>query len=133
MGKWFTIEEMCHSTTAKAKGIDNKPTPYAVKNINLLIDNILDPLRERWGGPITVNSGYRCSALNIAVGGSYTSHHKKGMAADITVGSQLDNRRLFQLAMDMKLPFCQLIDERNFSWIHISYDKDDVRRQVLKL
>ena len=98
-----------------------------------LVDNVLDPLREAWGRPLTVSSGYRCPALNRAVGGSATSHHMDGMAADITTGNKVDNRRLFQLIINLKLPFTQLIDERDFSWVHVSYDPANVKRQVLKL
>lgn len=98
-----------------------------------LVDNVLDPLREAWGHPLTVSSGYRCPALNRVVGGSATSHHMKGMAADITTGNKVDNRKLFQQIIDLNLPFTQLIDEKDFSWVHVSYDPANVKRQVLKL
>ena len=130
---YFTIKELCDSATARAKGIDNTPTADIEVNLRRLVENVLDPLREAWGRPITVNSGYRCPALNAAVGGSRTSHHLRGMAADITSGDRADNRRLFQLAMNLRLPFCQLIDEKGFAWVHISYDPDNVKRQVLRL
>ena len=68
-------------------GIDNTPPSSAVKALNDLVDNVLDPLREAWGGPIRVNSGYRCPELNRIVGGTPTSQHQRGEAADITVGS----------------------------------------------
>lgn len=131
--KYFTIKELSRSATAAARNIDNTPPAEAERNLTALVSNILDPLREAWGKPVTVNSGYRCPALNRAVGGSRTSHHLRGMAADITTGNKADNRRLFQLAINMKLPFTQLIDERGFSWVHISYDPDNIKRQVLKL
>ncbi|MCI9284321.1 MAG: peptidase M15 [Muribaculaceae bacterium] len=131
--KHFTIDELTRSTVARIKHIDNTPPAEAVANLTALVDNILDPLRWAWGRPIAVTSGYRCHALNRAVGGSPTSHHLRGMAADITTGSNADNRRLFQMAIDLGLPFCQLIDERGFSWVHISYDPANVKRQVLKL
>ena len=102
-------------------------------NVAALVDKVLDPLREAWGKPITVTSGYRCAALNKAVGGSGTSHHCKGMAADISTGNKVENRRLFQLIIDLGLPFTQLIDEKNFSWVHVSLDQSDVKRQVLRL
>ncbi len=131
--KYFTIKELSRSTTASARKIDNTPSAEAERNLTALVANVLDPLREAWGKPVTVNSGYRCPALNRAVGGSKTSHHLRGMAADITTGNRTDNRRLFQLAINMDLPFTQLIDERGFSWIHISHDPDNIKRQVLKL
>lgn len=130
--KYFTIKELCKSSTATAKGIDNSPNSEIVKNLELLIDNILDPLRERYGKPITVNSGYRCPELNKAVGGSKTSHHMKGLAADITVGSPKNNKVLFDLIKEMDLPFDQLIDEKKLSWVHVSYSTKP-RKQILYL
>lgn len=130
--KYFTIKELCKSSTATAKGIDNSPNSEIVKNLEQLIDNILDPLRERYGKPITVNSGYRCSELNKAVGGSKTSQHMKGLAADITVGSPKKNKVLFDLIKEMDLPFDQLIDEKKLSWVHVSYSTTP-RKQILYL
>lgn len=130
--KYFTIKELCKSSTATAKGIDNSPNSEIVKNLELLIDNILDPLRERYGKPITVNSGYRCPELNKAVGGSKTSQHMKGLAADITVGSPKKNKVLFDLIKEMDLPFDQLIDEKKLSWVHVSYSTKP-RKQILYL
>lgn len=129
----FTIDELTRSTVARMRHIDNTPPPEAVAALTALVDNILDPLRRAWGRPVTVTSGYRCHALNRAVGVSPTSHHLRGMAADITTCNNADNRRLFQLAIDLGLPFTQLIDERDFSWVHISYDPDNVKRQILRL
>lgn len=129
--KYFTIKELSASNTAKEKGIKNVPDPLAVANLHELVDNVLDPLREAWGGPIKVNSGYRCNELNVLVNGATNSHHKYGMAADITVGSTYKNRQLFELAQKLKLPFTQLIDEKHYQWVHISYDRTDLRGQVL--
>ena len=130
--KYFTIKELCKSSTATQKGIDNSPNSEIVSNLEQLVDNILDPLREAYGKPIKVNSGYRCEALNKAVGGSKTSYHKTGLAADITGGSKTENKKIFELAQKLKLSFDQLIDENNFSWIHISFSKKP-RKQVLHL
>lgn len=71
--KYFTIKELCKSTTAEQLGIDNSPNSEIVNNLKQLVEYILDPLRERYGKPIHVNSGYRCPALNKAVNGSKTS------------------------------------------------------------
>ena len=131
--KYFSFQEFGRSGTAYRHGIANTAPESARKNIAVLVDKVLDPLREAWGKPIAVTSGYRCAALNKAVGGSATSHHCKGMAADLTTGNCVENRRIFQLIMDMGLPFTQLIDEKNFSWVHVSLDPADVKRQVLKL
>lgn len=131
--KYFTIDELTRSQTARERGIDNSPTPGIKQNLERLVANVLDPLREAWGRPIVVTSGYRCPALNAAVGGAKGSHHMCGMAADITTGNVVDNRRLFQLILDLGLPFTQLIDEKGFSWLHVSYDPANLKRQVLKL
>lgn len=131
--KYFTIAELCASSTATAKSIDNTPTPGITQNLERLVANVLDPLREAWGKPIVVTSGYRCPELNKAVGGAKNSHHMQGMAADISTGNKVDNRRLFQKILDLGLPFTQLIDEKGFSWIHVSYDTSNLKRQVLKL
>lgn len=130
--KYFTIKELCSSFTAIQKKIDNTPNSSIVNNLKQLVDCILDPLRERYGKPIKVNSGYRCIALNEAVKGSKTSQHIKGLAADITAGSPKENKILFNLAQELKLPFDQLIDEKQFRWIHISFSKNP-RKQVLHL
>ena len=130
--KYFTIKELCKSSTAIQKGIDNTPNSEIVNNLKKLVEYILDPLRERYGKPIHVNSGYRCDALNKAVGGSKTSQHRYGLAADITAGSKFENRRLFILAQKLDLPYDQLIDEKGYSWIHISYSEKP-RKQILHL
>lgn len=129
--KYFTIEEMTKSSTAKANGIDNTPNQTAIDNLTKLIEIVLDPLRELWGGPIVVNSGYRCEELNKAVGGVSTSHHKLGCAADITVGSIKKNKKLFKLLLDSDLQWTQAISEKGCRWIHVSYVESDLKRQVL--
>lgn len=131
--EFFTIKELTRSTTAEARKIDNTPTKEAEANIIALIDNVLDPLRRAYGGPITVTSGYRSPKLNASIGGVKTSQHQKGQAADITAGSPEENKRLFDLARELNLPFCQLIDEKKYEWVHISYDMNNVKRQVLHL
>lgn len=94
---------------------------------------VLDPLREAYGKPIIVTSGYRCPELNKVLKGSRTSQHMKGQAADITVGTKEGNKKLFELAQELNLPYCQLIDEKKFTWVHISYDPNNVKRQILHL
>ena len=131
--KYFTIAELSRSDVAARRGIVNTPGPTETANLTALVDNVLDPLREAWGRPITVNSGYRCPALNKAVGGVASSQHLTGHAADITTGNSVDNRRLFEMVQRLGLPFDQLIDESDFTWIHISHDPRRNRRQILKL
>ncbi|MDO4971495.1 MAG: D-Ala-D-Ala carboxypeptidase family metallohydrolase [Bacteroidales bacterium] len=119
--KHFTLEELTRSTTASLRGIDNTPSAEAIGCLEQLVEHILDPLREAWGKPIHVNSGYRCPRLNKEVGGSPSSQHMKGQAADITTGNPADNRRLYHLLSTQNLPVDQAINERDFSWIHLSY------------
>lgn len=131
--EFFTIKELTRSATAEARKIDNTPTREAEANLTELINKVLDPLRKAYGKPITVTSGYRSPRLNASVGGVKTSQHQKGQAADITAGSPEENKRLFDLAQELNLPFCQLIDEKKYRWVHISYDKNNVKKQVLHL
>lgn len=131
--KYFTIEEMTKSSTATAKGIDNTPSQEILAKLQKLIEAILDPLREWYGKPIRVNSGYRCEALNEAIGSkANNSQHLYGEAADITAGSKEENKKLFEYIKD-NLPFDQLINESDFSWIHVSYREGRLRKQVLAL
>ena len=131
--KYFSFQEFERSETATRYAIDNSMSETAKANVAVLVDRVLDPLREAWGRPIYVNSGYRCAELNKAVGGSETSHHMRGMAADISTGNYVDNAKLFQLIQTLKLPFTQLIDESNFAWVHVSLDPANIKRQILKL
>ncbi len=119
--KHFTIKELTASATAQRLDIDNTPTAEAVANLQQLVANVLDPLRETYGRPIYVNSGYRCPALNRAVGGVPSSQHLTGEAADITAGNNRENRRLLGLIKKMKLPVDQVIDEQDCTWLHVSY------------
>lgn len=97
MAKHFTLAELTHSAEAAQNNIDNTPPADAVARLNTLADKLLDPVRELWGGPLTVNSGYRCTALNRIVGGAARSAHLRGEAADITTGSTEGNRLLFNM------------------------------------
>ena len=130
--KYFTIQELSHSDTAVARGIDNCPTAEAIHNLTKLVENVLDPLREKYGKPIRIRSGYRSAILNRSVNGATSSQHRVGEAADITVGSKEENRKLFEI-IRLELPFDQLIDERDFSWVHVSFREGRNRKQVLKL
>lgn len=130
--KHFTIDELCRSDTARSRGIDNTPTEEVRKNLTALVGNVLDPLREWYGKPIYVNSGYRCPALNKAVGGVANSQHLTGQAADIDVNDRAENRRLMKHIED-NLDFDQLIWENGGAWVHVSYRADGKnRRQVLR-
>ena len=122
---YFTISELTASATAQREGIDNRPTESAYHLLHVLVEQLLDPIREAWGEPIVVSSGYRCKELNALVGGVKNSHHILGCAADLIAGNKADNRRLFNLIQQMqqegKIRFTQLILEGDGRWIHISY------------
>lgn len=126
--KNFSLEEFVRSSTARMCGIDNTPNEAVKERLHSLCVNILQPLRDEWGSPIVVSSGYRCGRLNRRVGGVSRSDHLYGCAADIktledTPGS---NRRLFELAVKMMRRgrlrgVKQIVDEYGYDWIHISW------------
>ena len=97
--KYFTLKEMTKSDTAIRRRISNVPNEQEKQNIYQLVEKILDPLREAYGKPIIVSSGFRCEKLNTAVGGSKTSQHKTGQAADIRSleDTREENKKLFDL------------------------------------
>ncbi len=130
--EYFTMRELTRSRTAQRLGIDNTPPAEAVEQLRLLVDHVLDPLRKAYGRPIHVNSGYRCPALNRAVGGAPRSQHMRGQAADITAGSPTANRCLLQLIRTHRLPVDQVIDEHGGAWLHVSHSANP-RRQFLSV
>lgn len=124
----FKWSEFTHSDTAKMLHINNEVTTWEVRdNIIALVDNILQPLRDAWGGPLVINSGYRCLELNRAVGGVPTSQHVLGQACDVGV---TDPYALAKLAKRMKLDYDQMIVYPSF--VHFSYRRDGGNRgQIL--
>lgn len=132
--KYFTISEFLFSERAIAKKIWNGANREVEDNLIALVSAILDPLREKYGKPITVSSGYRCKALNNVIpNASKTSQHMTGEAADITVKSKSGNRQLAKMVVEMGLPFDQIIDEADYSWVHVSYKRvGNNRRQILR-
>ena len=133
--KHFSISELKSSATALREGIDNRPSKCAYHLLHVLVDQLLDPIREVWGEPIVVSSGYRCKELNTLVGGAKNSHHLLGCAADIIAGNRADHRKLFRLIVKMQqqgqIRFTQLIWEGDGRWIHVSYVPSDLRCQVI--
>lgn len=124
LSKNFTYDEMIHSATAKRLNIDNTPNARELENLKVLCQTVLQPIRDKRGSAITVTSGYRCPKLNALVGGSKTSQHAFGQAADITLGNPTLNKKLFNMIVDMinkkEIRVGQLIDEYNYRWLHIS-------------
>lgn len=125
MAEYFTLKELCASDTAERMGIDNFPTFEAAAHLQELTEQLLDPLRRAWGGPIRVTSGYRCTRLNSAVGGVTTSAHKTGYASDL-VDPKGKTERLIEFARNWVVlngvRFDQLIretDSKGSVWLHI--------------
>ena len=133
--KYFKFSELTASATAERLAIDNTPPRAAQQMLTVLVEQLLDPIRRRYGAPIIVTSGYRCPALNTAVGGVANSHHIIGCAADITAGSIEQNRVLFALIIEMQaahaIRFTQVIAEKGYRWLHISYVPGMLRNQVI--
>ena len=134
--KYFSINELTSSATALREGIDNRPSKCAYHLLHVLVDQLLDPIREAWGEPIVVSSGYRCKQLNTLIGGVKNSHHLLGCAADIIAGNRADHRKLFKIIQQMhqegRIKFTQLIWEGDGRWIHISYVPGDLRCPVIE-
>jgi len=128
--KYFSIKELCQSEVAEQYNIDNTPSEEAKKNMQRLIDVVLDPAREEFGEPVTVNSGYRSKKLNAKLKGSDTSDHQTGNAADITGGSVEKNRKLFRILVKLG-KYDQLIWENGGEWIHVGYRETGNRHIML--
>ena len=133
LSKNFALSEITHSNTAKRLGIDNEPTETHLQNMQHLVDDILQPLRDGVG-PIRISSGYRNPSLNRAIGGSVSSQHCKGEALDIQFWQmgKMMNELIYEWILDSGLEFDQMINEFDFAWIHISLKAKDNRKQVLE-
>lgn len=136
--KYFSIKELTNSETAKKRGIPNIPSANEIKHLTELIENILDPLREAWGSPIKITSGYRGLALNKAVGGSTTSAHNAGYAADmVPANGKITEFKKFVMDWLKKndIKFDQYINEFSgvSQWVHIAIKNrnGDQRKQYL--
>lgn len=131
----FSLQEMTKSETALRKNMPNVPTEADIANMKLLAEKVLQPLRDHYGVGIKVNSGYRSPDVNAAVGGSRTSDHCKGQAADIEIAG-IPNATLAQYIKD-SLQYTQLILEfytpgvPDSGWVHVSYDANNLKCQTL--
>lgn len=129
-----TINDLLKSGTASKRGISNTPTPEVQKNLQALLDNVLNPIAAKYPTPYSINSGYRCPALNAAVGGAKNSQHMRGQAADITCGSPAANKKLFDWIINQSgINYDQIIDEKGYRWIHISFNPSGCRKKVTHL
>jgi hypothetical protein len=131
----FSLHELTKSETALRMGFDNTPDEETTENLRLLCEKVLQPVRDHYGKGVKVNSGYRSPESNSAVGGSKTSDHCKGMAADIEIPG-VANADLAQWIMD-NLDYTQLILEfytpgiPDSGWVHVSYDPANLKKQEL--
>ena len=137
LSKNLALSEVTRSETAKRKGISNMPTPEHIENFKKLAENVFQPIREHFGVPIHISSGYRSKALNTAVGGSLSSQHCSGEAIDIDMdGTAITNKQIFDFIKD-NLTWDQMIWEfgtdANPDWVHVSYESTGKqRKQILK-
>jgi hypothetical protein len=137
LSKNLTLAEVIRSETAKRRGINNMPTPQHIDNFKKLAENVFQPIRDHFGVPIHISSGYRSAALNKAVKGSASSQHCKGEAIDIDMDqTSITNKQVFDFIKE-NLIFDQLIWEfgtdANADWIHVSYSSNGKqRKQILK-
>jgi zinc D-Ala-D-Ala carboxypeptidase len=146
LSKNLALAEVTRSETAKRKGISNMPTPEHIENFKKLAENVFQPIRDHFGVPIRISSGYRSAALNKAIGGAGktvngvyipASQHCTGEAIDIDMdGTSITNKQVFDY-IKANLNFDQLIWEfgtdANPDWVHVSYESTGKqRKQVLK-
>lgn len=135
--KYFSIRELTKSMNAVKRGIDNTPNAEQRQSLIDLVEHVLDPLRERWGAPIIVSSGFRNPTVNRLAGGGANSQHLKGEAADIhTVSdSRSDNMRLLRSLLSSDIEFDNVIAENVDSygrpdWIHVSFTSKRKNRKL---
>jgi zinc D-Ala-D-Ala carboxypeptidase len=139
LSKHLSLVEVTRSETAKRKGISNQPIPQHLENFKKLAENVFEPIREHFGVPIHISSGYRSKELNSAIGGSLTSQHCSGEAIDIDMDGSADgvsNVDVFNYIKE-NINFDQLIWEfgNNSSpdWVHVSFSASGKqRKQILK-
>jgi hypothetical protein len=137
ISKHLSLAEVSRSETAKRKGINNTPSGAHLENFKKLAENVFEPIREHFGVPIHISSGYRSKELNSAIGGSSTSQHCQGEAIDIDMdGTSITNAQIFYFIKD-NLIFDQMIWEfgtdKNPDWVHVSYESTGKqRKQILK-
>jgi zinc D-Ala-D-Ala carboxypeptidase len=128
----ISYNEATQSPTAIRFGIENTPTEHQLFAMRIVANTCFEPLRNWYGKPIKINSFFRCTLLNQKVGGSSTSSHTKGEAIDISAGSKAENKKLFDWCK-ANLVFDQLIDEYDYTWIHISFRQGQNRNMVIKI
>jgi len=133
LSKNFVLSEVTRSNTAKRLGLDNGPNKDHLRNIQRLISNLIQPMRDALG-PIRISSGYRNPNVNRAIGGSTKSQHCKGEALDLQFwnNGKISNKEIYDWVLNSEIEFDQMINEFDFAWIHISFIKEGNRKQVLE-
>ena len=133
LSKNFVLSEITRSNTATRLGISNEPSKKHLENMQVLITELIQPMRDALG-PIRVTSGYRSPQLNRAIGGSAKSQHCKGQALDLQFwkNGEMCNQEIYKWVLKSGLQFDQMINEFDFAWIHISLKKEKNRKQVLE-
>ena len=132
ISKHISYKEGVHSITAIRKGIDNTPNNEQLDNMETVAEEVFEPLRAYVGGPIKINSFFRCPELNKAIGGSSKSQHCKGQAIDIDVTfGRCTNAEMYHFIKE-HLDFDQMIwefgDDDNPDWVHVSYVSPEKNR-----
>jgi hypothetical protein len=131
VSKHITLQEATESSTALRMGIKNAPNDVELDAMKYVAENLFEPIREWYGKPIKINSFYRCRELNKAVKGSLTSGHVLGNSIDISGGNKSENKKIFEFIKLSGLDYDQVINEYDFTWIHISLKKSGNRKQLL--
>ena len=133
ISKYISYQEATTSQTAVRKGIKNEPGDNELLAMQLVGIRVFDVIREHFKTPLRVSSFYRSPILNKAVGGAPFSQHVKGQAIDIQGTGKVTNKMIFDYIKE-NLDFDQLINEYNYSWVHVSYvSKEKNRKQILKI
>lgn len=122
----FTLDEFTRNDVAIKLGIINEPGEKEIEALRVLVNRTIQPLRDKLGIPIHINSGYRCPELNKAVGGVPTSQHQKGEAADLSIDGKANN--ILDALENNDIPFDQAILYRKQNFLHVSLKLDGVQR-----
>jgi zinc D-Ala-D-Ala carboxypeptidase len=136
LSKSFTLNELTKSQEATRLGIDNTPSEEHTENLKILCENILQPIRDFYGMPVSVSSGYRSAALCEAIGSSSKSQHTKGQAADFEIFGITNKDLADWITANLDYDQCILEfwnpDEPNSGWVHCSYNSTGNRKQYLR-
>jgi len=137
LSKNLSLKEATKSNTATRLGIKNEPEQWEINNLRAVAENIFQPVRDHFGVPIGVSSGYRCKELNTAIGGSKYSQHMIGEALDIDadIYGKVTNAEIFNYIKN-NLEWDQMIwefgDDEEPNWVHVSYKEAGTNRKQLR-